>query len=191
MTTKLKSLSMMTIMIFSPTILVHANDTTEAAHSQYTTLNLDACQVLKTYEESGGVDLRCDGFKDVPVYVSEGDLRFYVSYGERSDVPAQFAPFNTLGKKVEWRLDEDGQPVAAIVRHHLDISAGAEDDDSPKERQVLSISSIGTKEKPGCVIGMVNASTNPNANQLARQIADHYARAFRCGVDEAGYVGLE
>lgn len=159
--------------------------------SVYTDLDLNACQVLKTYEENGGVDLRCDGFKDVPVYVSEGDLRFYVSYGERSDFSAQFAPFNTLGKKVEWRLHKDGQPIAAIVRHHLDISAGAEDDDSPKERQVLSISSIGTKEKLGCVVGMVNASANANANQLARQIADHYARAFRCGVDEAGYVGLD
>lgn len=163
-----------------------------AAHtSTYTDLDLDACQVLKTYEESAGVDLRCDGLGGVPVYVSEGDLRFYVSYGAPSDFSVQFSPFNTLGGKVEWRLDDDGKPFAAILRHHLDLSAGSEDGESPKERQVLSISSIGTKEKPGCVIGLVNASANANANQLARQIADHYARSFRCGVDEAGYIGLE
>ena len=43
------------------TLLAAAAASPAWAQSSYTTLDLEACEVLKVYEEGGGADLRCDG----------------------------------------------------------------------------------------------------------------------------------
>ncbi len=35
-----------------------------------------------------------------------------------------------------------------------------------------------------CHVGYVDARANPDANELARKIADEHARAFKCGKDK-------
>jgi hypothetical protein len=35
-----------------------------------------------------------------------------------------------------------------------------------------------------CHIGYIDARANPNANELAREIADMHARSFRCATDK-------
>jgi hypothetical protein len=45
---------------------------------------------------------------------------------------------------------------------------------------------VVTRLAPGpvCHIGYIDARANPNANELAREIADMHARSFRCATDK-------
>ena len=40
-----------------------------------------------------------------------------------------------------------------------------------------------------CHVGYVDARANPDANELARKIADENARTFKCGKDKAIVLG--
>ncbi|NDW06889.1 hypothetical protein [Jiella pacifica] len=151
--------------------------------SAYTKLKLDACAVLKEYEEGGGVDLKCDGYKKIPVFVSEGDLRTVVAFGKDSRNGGTFGPFNSPGETVEWRLS-GGEPFAAILRFHVDPGDG-----SGKTVSVLGIYTIGGKGRESCPVGYVDASVNANANVLARRVADEDVRGFACGTDRPRYHG--
>lgn len=83
--------------------------------SVYTDLDLAACRqeppVADDPLESGV--WWCDGHDGVPVRVSEGDLRFFVSYGEnaaKETAASETLPaFNTLGRKIEWRTTFDAE----------------------------------------------------------------------------------
>ena len=151
--------------------------------SAYTKLDLDGCEVLKEYEEGSGVDLECPGYKGIPVFVSEGDLRTTVAFGEDSKNGGTFAPFNSPGTTVEWRLS-GGTPFAAILRFHLDPGDG-----SGKTVSVLGIHTIGGNGRESCPVGYVDASVNADANVLARKVADEEAGGFACGTDRPSYRG--
>ena len=157
-----------------------------AADAAYTDLVLDACEVEEVFEEGGGAALRCQGLDGVPVFVSEGDLRFDVDFGARDENFDSFAPFNSLGERVEWRVEE-GVPFAAILRFSFETPDA---DPAAQKGSVLGIFKIGTDEAPGCPIAYVDALLNPEANLIARQVADGFARAFRCGRDRATYIGV-
>lgn len=168
-----------------PALLALTSAPAQAAgiDSAYTKLKLDACAVLKTYEEDGGVDLKCSGYRGIPVFVSEGDLRTTVAFGKDSANGASFGPFNSPGETVEWRLS-GGKPFAAILRFHVDPGDG-----SGKTVSVLGIYTIGDAGRESCPVGYVDASVNKNANVLARQVADEAARGFACDVDRPRYHG--
>jgi hypothetical protein len=61
------------------------------------------------------------------------------------------------------------------------------------ERMVVSFGRelVVTKLGPGgvCHVGYVDARVNPDANELARKLADENARTFKCGVDKPESVG--
>ena len=154
-----------------------------SAESAYTTLDLDACSVLETYEEGVGVALQCDGWQGVPVFVAEGDLRFSVSFGVPQETWSSFGPFNSLGETVEWRIS-GGEASAAILRFRLDsgLTGTAED-----RGQVLAAFKVGRDGSPGCVIGAVDASVE-QPNGVARGIAA-LASQFDCGTDTAVTIG--
>ena len=156
----------------------------QAAESVYTDLDLDACTVLETHEEGAGVELECAGHDGIPVYVSDGDARMDVDFGAPNDLFETFGPFNTIGDKVEWRLDENGVPFAAIIRFHLDsgVTGGPED-----RAQVLVVSSIGQPGAPGCVVAAIDAATE-QANGVARGAAAFAAR-HECGTDAPVVIG--
>jgi hypothetical protein len=162
--------------------------------SAYTRLDLAACREVPPASDdplpSGA--WWCDGYEGVPVYVSEGDLRFFVSYGEgaadelaaRTTLPA----FNHPGGTIEWRLErgrDDGvlRPVATILRFYTATGEGQ------PEGQVLVITRLGG---PGeiCHVGYVDARLNPDANHIARQVADEAASGFVCGQETAFQYGL-
>jgi hypothetical protein len=157
--------------------------------SAYSKVNLDACRAIPPAPddplESGA--WWCDGHAGIPVYVSEGDLRFFVSYGEsapdelaaKTTLPA----FNHIGETIEWRLASDGRPFATILRFFTSTGDGAPDG------QVLVITKLGG---PGqiCHLGYVDARTNPDANALAREVADNGSTDFDCGRDTALQYGL-
>lgn len=145
--------------------------------SAYTDLNLDDCTVIAA--DDFGASWSCPGYKGIPVYVAEGDLRFFVSFG--FGAPDEVAavqtppPFNTLGPKVEWRLGNASggwKPFATILRYFTSLG------DGEKESQVLVVTQL--VEGATCHIAYVDATANADANELAREAADELAGDFDC-----------
>lgn len=132
----------------------------------------------------------CAGFMGYPVVIDYSDARDSVFYGF-SPFPGKqwesFDGFNSAGKKIEWRLLKDGEktiPFATISRWSV-----ADPEDSEQNIEVLVVAKVGQiNKREGCVVGLVRASGNPDANELARKIADEQVDQFSCG-DEKSIVG--
>jgi hypothetical protein len=89
---------------------------------------------------------------------------------------------------VEWRIEKtDGKarPFATILRWNVVTPDDREKATGPIKStgRVLVVTRLG----PGgtCHVGYVDAKANPDANELARKIADEKARTFKCGKDKA------
>ena len=149
-----------------------------AIKSVYTALDLDDCEVLETYTEGGGYSSRCEGYKDIPLYVTKRDFRYDVDAGIRNEAwMTSNRPFNSIGDTVEWRI-HDGEPVAAILRYNFETG------DIPNvQSSELAVLSIGQEGSPGCLIDWVPADAQPSQNVAARQIADQRAAGFDCRSD--------
>jgi len=143
------------------------------AQSDYTHLDLEACEVIATYEEAGGVDLKCPGYGGFPVYVSEGDARMDVDYGAPSGAFETFFAFNSVGETIEWFYDENGV-YAAALRFFIDVDG--------RSAEALVVSKVGLPGDPGCVVGVVDASVE-QANGMARGIAA-LSPLFDCTSDQ-------
>ena len=78
---------------------------------------------------------------------------------------------------IEWRLERsrDGKlkPFATILRWNIMTS--------PDDRQTSGRRLVITKLGPGgvCHVGYVDARASPDANELARKLADEKARTLR------------
>lgn len=154
--------------------------------SIYTDINLDECLVLEA--DDFGASFACPGYKGYPLWIAEGDLRFFVSYGFGApDEPAasQTLPaFNTIGAKLEWRLSNKSgawKPFATILRWHTDAG------DAPgPDGQILVVTKL--EEGNTCHIAYVDtqnlAMPGDNANEIARNFADTMAADFDCAADE-------
>lgn len=143
------------------------------AQSDYTTLDLDSCEVIAIYEEAGGIDLKCPGYGGFAVYVSEGDARMDVDYGAPSGAFETFFAFNAVGETIEWFYDIDGVQAAAL-RFFIDVDG--------RSAQALVVSKVGLPGDPGCVVGVVDAALE-QANGMARGIG-LMAPLFDCAVDQ-------
>lgn len=131
----------------------------------------------------------CEGYDGMKVLVLEGDLRFFVSYGDaaaKEPAASQTLPsFNNIGGTLEWRLErgEDGEWHAfATILRFLTDSDGV-------KGETLVVTKIGGAGQV-CHVGMVDAKANPNANELARGVADDVAPEFVCGSERALDYGL-
>lgn len=134
-------------------------------------------------------DWRCKGYAGFPMWFGAGDQRMFVSFGARAkDEPAAeqtLAPFNDFYKgTIEWRL-ADGKPFATIIRWNAKLASDMEN------RKTRGRVLVVTRLPPGpvCHGGYVDALANPDANALARDIADRLARGFTCGKDKAAFAG--
>ena len=159
--------------------------------SAYTKFDFDkSCKAYKEYEL--GVSAKCQGYKNYPVFFEEGDLRQSVRFGHiRQDARQweSFASFNQINNTIEWRLSK-GEPFATILRWFIQGYDSETGDITKKDIEVLVVSTVGTAEKPvSCVVGYVNASSNKNANVLARKIADKLAPGFNCGTNTPIFHG--
>jgi len=154
--------------------------------SVYTKLNLNDCTPVKApgAEPADGAGYACMGYDNTLVYVAEGDLRYFVSYGLnalREKAVEQTLPrFNTINNKLEWRLIyENGKwkPFATILRWYTQSGEG-----SAAKSEVLVV----TKLEPGnvCHVAHINARLVPKANEVARQIADTNVAGFNCQSDK-------
>lgn len=131
----------------------------------------------------------CEGYDGMKVLVLEGDLRFFVSYGDdaaKEPAASQTLPsFNNIGGTLEWRLErgEDGEWHAfATILRFLTDSDGV-------KGETLVVTKIGGAGQV-CHVGMLDAKANPNANELARGVADDVAPEFVCGAERAHDYGL-
>ena len=155
--------------------------------SDYSSIDPDVCEVTQQDEESGSVWFACPDFRGHEVVMLEGDLRFYLQIDdpqrEKQLSGQTLAPFNRLGKVLEWRLGADGKAFATIVRYHTQPDGG---DGTYYDGQVLVVSKIGAE---ACHVATVDARANADANALARAAADRHAAAFDCAKDAVLHVG--
>jgi hypothetical protein len=162
--------------------------------STYTSTAPKDCRVTSA---NNGVDdstVRvCLGKSNLVVVISEGDLRETVSVGrnraQAAGEPAAqswFGPFNSTTHTVEWRA-ADGKPFAIIQRWHIADNADPDKEGRPTAKPMLAV----TRLPPGpvCHVAYIDGQANRNANELARQAADEFARDFKCGKDEVRVVG--
>ena len=162
--------------------------------STYTSTAPKDCRVTST---NNGVDdstIRiCPGKSNLVVVISEDDLRETVSVGRNRAQAARepaaqswFGPFNSTAHTVEWRA-VDGKPFAIIQRWHIADNADPDKDGRPTAKPMLAV----TRLPPGpvCHVAYIDGQANRNANELARQAADEFARDFKCGKDEVKVIG--
>ncbi len=157
-----------------------------------TPLDLPKCRHSKGKDVEDYGSWRCLGYSGISVFVSAGDQRTYISYGrgaEREPAAREtLASFNGEGKLIEWRgiRGADGKivPFATIVRFSVTKSA----EDPPVRGEVLVVTRLGT---PVCRVWLVDTLANPDAEALARTIADEHARTFKCRVDKPVVLGIK
>ncbi len=160
--------------------------------SLYSSLALKSCRLVKQHRD--GHAWICAGLNRIPVYVAEGDGRFFLAAGKAAQkhraARQTLAPFNTpLDPKsnritVEWRVDTRAKrpaPYAMIVRYFTSGDAG--------KGEVLVVSRIAEGES--CHVAYVDALANPDAIVMARTIADEKATTFDCGKAEPAWVGAK
>ena len=96
----------------------------ETIASAYTPFEVDKCTHRKGREVEDYGEWRCRGYAGIPVVMTAGDQRVYVSYGAaaKREVAAgeTLASFNGEGKTIEWRIaraaDGRDRPFATIMR---------------------------------------------------------------------------
>jgi hypothetical protein len=142
-------------------------------------------------EAAMGANLICPGPDGMQVMLADGDARMSMDYGRQTDFGPweSFRAFNEVHDTVEWRrqrLEDRMVPFATI--HRWTVWHGAE------ERQMLVISTVANGPvQESCMVGYIDAAATPDANQLARSIADRLAPGFVCGNARArgfGYIDL-
>ncbi len=182
----------MSVIRFGLTLaLVIAGSQAAAAESVYTKLVFDDCVTLSTDLQGGR--LHCPGYKGYGITFEEGDLRQAVRFGHvgNDELFESFGVFNRINDTIEWRLDDNGVPRAAILRWFLENPDLQTGEVTPQTTgQVLVVSRVG---QPGdaraCVVGFVDAKANANANVIARVVADGLAGSFGCGSDVPVFHG--
>ena len=162
--------------------------------SSYTSTAPKDCRIIGKPSELDGSTMRvCPGKAGLVVLISEGDLRETVSVGRNRAQAARepaaqswFGPFNSTTHTVEWRA-VDGKPFAIIQRWHIADNADPDKEGRPTAKPMLAV----TRLPPGpvCHVAYTDGQANRNANELARQAADEFARDFKCGKDEVKVVG--
>jgi len=154
--------------------------------SEYSKLDLNECLLLDA--DDMGASFACAGYRGFPIYVAEGDLRMFVSYGfgaPNEKAAEQTLPqFNTINETLEWRLlqvNDNWIPFATILRWFLE-----DGDPATPDGQVLVVTKIEANNT--CHIAYVDAQLVANANEIARNFADNESADFNCETDEIYYV---
>ena len=162
----------------------------------YTSFDSAKCRHTPSKEKEDDGSWLCAGYGGLPVRLSSADQRMQVTYGswKKDDLArSQTLPgFNDVFQgTIEWRIarQPDGslRPFATILRWNVVTAEDNEKGTGKTTGRVLVVTRLG----PGgvCHVGYVDARANPEANELARKIADERARTFRCGKDKRIVLG--
>ncbi|GAA6211210.1 hypothetical protein NBRC116602_09500 [Hyphomicrobiales bacterium 4NK60-0047b] len=155
-------------------------------NSVYTDTDLKKCTLHSQAEEGEGewATFICRGFAGQKVFVSEADLRFSLGYGHnglnQKSFSQRLSPFNTVGKKMEWRL-RHGRPIATILRYYTETGSGG------RKGQILVVTKLEGSE--ACHMAYVDALANKGANEMAQNAADRLVDGFSCETDSPVHVG--
>jgi hypothetical protein len=162
--------------------------------STYSSTAPKDCRISNAGDGVDGSTIRvCPGKAGLVVLISEDDLRETVSVGRNRAAAASepaaeasFGPFNSTTATVEWRA-LNGKPFAIIQRWHVADTGDEDNNGRPIAKPMLAV----TRLPPGpvCHVAYVDVQANPDANQLARQAADEFARDFKCGKDDVNVIG--
>jgi hypothetical protein len=173
-----------------------ANSPLSQVERVYTPLDLKKCRHRPGKEVEDYGSWRCTGHAGIAVHVTGGDQRTYTSYGPSAakELAAQqtLSAFNSEGKTIEWRIERlsSGKPHALATILRWNVTTLDPDDDL---KQVAGQVLVVTRLPPGgvCHVGYVDGRANSNANELAAEIADKHARAFKCGKDKPIVLGVQ
>lgn len=132
---------------------------------------------------------KIDGKPDI--YFLECDLHQALGFG----APKAFENFgakNNMHNVIEWRSDK-GVISAAIVRFFINKPDSTTFEVTPESRgQILVIHRFAqTIDDATCVVGLVDARANDDANRIARKVADDMAVKFDCATDVPLYYGQQ
>lgn len=165
-----------------------------AATSSYSKFDIDKdCNFERPADEEDTAEgvrgvCKIDGKPDV--YFYEGDLRQTLGFGAEKPFET-FGAWNHVNDVIEWRSDDGGKIYAAIVRFFLDQpnpKTGAFD--KSLRGQVLVVHKVAkSMSDETCVVGLVDARRNNDANILARDIADDVTGEFNCTTQQPQYYG--
>lgn len=180
------------VLVFSALILMVASASAQLIESAYTDFDAKKCRHTPGKADEDYGEWRCVGYDEIPIRMWAGDQRVTISYGSRAarELAARqtLSAFNGEGPKIEWRVETDSggqkKPFATIMRWSTTTS---DDKQGQIRGQVLVVTRIGAAGV--CHVGYVDGRANPNANELAREIADKHAREFVCRRDKAIVLG--
>jgi len=170
-------------------VLLQSDPAGAAGHtSTYTDFDSKTCRELPQSKGAGDEgSWICRGHGRTKVRLDVADQRMAVSFvGGGKGEGARFETFpafnDVYSGRIEWRLKE-GTAFATILRWNVMTAKDIEEATGPTKPsgRVLVVTRLG----PGgsCHVGYVDALANPDANELARQLADEKAQGFECGVD--------
>ena len=160
----------------------------------YTQLDLDKCRHTQGREVEDYGSWRCAGYGGIAVRAQRRRSAHVRQLRPQRRARAvrrgeTFPRFNSAYKGPSngaSRRRPDGKPRA--VRHHPALERhSSRTTSATRTRPVLVVTRLG----PGgvCHVGYVDARANPNANELAQQLADEQARTFKCGTDKPVVAG--
>jgi len=181
------------VALFAAAICLISPADAQTFSSSYTSTAPKDCRTIGKPGDGASVAQVCPGKSELVVLVSEDDLRQTVSVGPNRAAAAKepaaetwFAPFNSTANTVEWRA-VDGRPFAIIQRWMISDSEQPDKTGPPISKPMLAV----TRLPPGpvCHVAYVDGQANRNANELARQAADEFARDFKCGKDDVKVIG--
>jgi hypothetical protein len=178
--------------------LVSAPAAGQAIEFAYTKFDAKQCKHEKGTEVEDYGSWLCPGYKGLRVLLSAGDQRMHVTYGpwKKGNIAlAQtLSGFNSVYEgTVEWRIEKKpggtGRPFATILRWNVVTGRDSENATGPIKStgRILVVTRLGPDGV--CHVGYVDARANPDANELARKIADEHARTFKCGKDKRIVLG--
>ena len=154
--------------------------------SLYTTVDLKKCKSVQRPKD--GDAWLCKGLPGYPLYIAEGDMRYFMSAGPQPDkrraATQTLAPFNhrNVRRQIEAHhggvallRENDGRkvPYATIVRFFTSNNGG--------KGEVLVVSRITDRDT--CQLVVVDALANSDAIVIARAAADQRARNADCKGD--------
>lgn len=173
----------MKTVIFFVLLTIGSTGAWAAGRSIYSDLSDKACTKMDVAPREGGqedyLQFECKGTGGYRLFWIEVDMRqtLTLQFGKK-EMPLEFEQKVTLaqnaaGPKVEWRVGNDGKPYALIVR----VRSAGEDPDKFSDETLVVAKVTPTSS---CVVGKVNAKKHPNANEMARTIADTRAPKADC-----------
>lgn len=170
---------------------ISAATAAERFSSAYTTTQPKDCRKVGHVVTGGdeiASDVACKGFGGLVVLRQMDDDRETISVGRSARAagaePASsqgFAPFNSTGDTVEWRLDSSRKPFAIIQRWRITDNENLGADGRPHSAPLLVVTRLAPG--PVCHVAYVDVAANPDANEVARRAADDWAAGFDCRKD--------